>query len=71
MRYRALMLAALLAGLTSSGCATRSEDVAAAHVSPPNYNQLNCRQLADTAAGVSKELSTSAVSATTVSTLGR
>lgn len=54
MRYRALMLAALLAGLTSSGCATRSEDVAAAHVSPPNYNQLNCRRLADTAARVSE-----------------
>ena len=54
MRYRALMLAALLAGLMSSGCATRSEDVAAAYVSPPNYNQLNCRQLADTAALVSE-----------------
>jgi hypothetical protein len=48
------MLAALLAGLTGSGCATRSEDVAAAYVSPPNYNQLNCRQLADTAALVSE-----------------
>jgi hypothetical protein len=54
MRYRALVLAALLAGLTGSGCATRSEDVAAAYVSPPNYNQLNCRQLADTAALVSE-----------------
>ena len=54
MPYRALMLAALLAALMSSGCATRSEDVAAAYVSPPNYNQLNCRQLADTAALVSE-----------------
>jgi hypothetical protein len=54
MRYRALMLAALLAGLMGSGCATRSEDVATAYVSPPNYNQLNCRQLADTAALVSE-----------------
>jgi hypothetical protein len=54
MRYRALMLAALLAGLMGSGCATRSEDVAAAYVSPPNYNKLNCRQLADTAALVSE-----------------
>jgi hypothetical protein len=50
MRYRGLMVTALLAGLTSSGCATRSEDVAAAHV----YNQLNCRRLADTAARVSE-----------------
>ena len=55
MRYRALILAGLLAGLMSSGCATRSEDVAAAYVSPPNYNQLNCRQLADTAALVSEK----------------
>ena len=53
MRYRALMLAGLLAGLTGSGCANRSQDMAAAYVSPPNYRQLNCRQLANTAALVS------------------
>ena len=54
MWYRALRLAALLAGLMGSGCGTRSGDIAAAYVSPPNYNQLNCRQLADTAALVSE-----------------
>ena len=53
MRYRALILASLLAGLTISGCATRPEDMTAAYVSPPNYKQLNCRQLANTAALVS------------------
>jgi hypothetical protein len=53
MRYRALVLATLLAGLTGSGCGTRSEDMAAAYVSPPNYQQLNCRQLADAAALIS------------------
>ena len=55
MRYRALMLAALLAGLMSSGCATRPEDVAAAYVSPPNYSQLNCKQIANAAALVSEK----------------
>jgi hypothetical protein len=54
MRYRALILATLLAGLTNSGCATRPEDMTAAYVSPPNYKQLNCRQLANTAALVSE-----------------
>jgi hypothetical protein len=53
MRYRALMLAGLLAGLTGSGCGDRSQDMAAAYVSPPNYQQLNCRQLADAAALIS------------------
>jgi hypothetical protein len=55
MRYRALLLTALLAGLMSSGCATRSANVAAAYVSLANYNQLSCRQLADTAALVSEK----------------
>ena len=54
MRYRVLLLAALLEGLMGSGCATRSEDIAGVYVSPPNYNQLDCRQLADTAALVSE-----------------
>jgi hypothetical protein len=54
MRYRALILAILFAGLIGSGCATRSGDMAAADVSPPNYNQLNCRQLANAAALVSE-----------------
>jgi len=54
MRYRALLLAALSGGLMASGCATRSEDVAATYVSPPHYDQLNCRQLADTAARISE-----------------
>jgi hypothetical protein len=54
MRYCALILATLLAGLANSGCTTRSEDMAAAYVSPPNYKQLNCRQLADAAALVSE-----------------
>jgi hypothetical protein len=54
IRYRALILATLLSGLMGSGCATRSEDMAATYVSPPNYKQLNCRQLADAAALISE-----------------
>jgi hypothetical protein len=54
MRCRMLMLAGLAAGLMGFGCAKRSEDIAATYVSPPNYNQLNCRQLAEEAALVSE-----------------
>ena len=54
MRCRMLMLAGLAAGLMGFGCAKRSGDIAATYVSPPNYNQLNCRQLAEEAALVSE-----------------
>jgi hypothetical protein len=54
MWCRLLMLAGLVVGLMGFGCAKRSEEMAAAFVSPPNYNQLNCRQLAEEAALISE-----------------
>jgi hypothetical protein len=51
---RLLMLAGVVAGLMGFGCANRSEDMAAAYVSPPNYNLLNCRQLAEQAVQISE-----------------
>ncbi|WP_114947397.1 hypothetical protein [Microvirga calopogonii] len=39
--------------LTAAGCASRSEDVAAAYVSPMAYSSYSCRELAVEAQGVS------------------
>jgi hypothetical protein len=39
--------------LTAAGCASRSEDVAAAYVSPMAYSNYSCRELAAEAQGVS------------------
>jgi hypothetical protein len=54
MRCRVLTLAGVVAGLIAFGCAKRSEDVGAAYVSPVNYKQFNCRQLAEEAVLVSE-----------------
>jgi hypothetical protein len=53
MRCRVLTLG-VVAGLIVFGCAKRSEDVAAAYISPLNYKKFNCRQLAEEAERVSE-----------------
>ena len=54
MRCRVLTIAGVAAGLVTFGCAKQSEDATTAYVSPPSYEQLNCRQLAEDAVRVSK-----------------
>lgn len=50
-----LRLAIVIAlAVAAVGCAKKSEDVAAAYVSPLNYEQFNCRQLAEEATRVSE-----------------
>lgn len=45
---------ALIAVLALGACAKRSENVAAAYISPLAYEQFNCRQLAEEAGRVSQ-----------------
>ena len=53
--WKAAPLVGLLAAyLVASGCAKRSEDVAAAYVSPLQYQQYSCSQLAAEASRVSE-----------------
>jgi hypothetical protein len=53
--WRVAPLVALLAACTAGmGCAKRSEDVAAAYISPLQYQQFSCSQLAAEASRVSQ-----------------
>ena len=45
---------AFLTCIAMIGCAKRAEDVAAAYVSPLNYEQFNCKQLVEEAERVSE-----------------
>jgi hypothetical protein len=47
-------VALIAVGLALGACAKRSENVAAAYVSPLAYEQFNCRQLAEEAGRVSQ-----------------
>jgi hypothetical protein len=49
MRYNVLVLASSVAGLIVLGCAKPPEDLAAIDISPLNYEQFSCKQLAETA----------------------
>jgi hypothetical protein len=49
-----VILALIIAALAIGACAKRSENVAAAYVSPLAYEQFNCRQLAEEAGRVSQ-----------------
>jgi hypothetical protein len=48
------LIALLAVYMTAMGCAKRSEDVAAAYVSPLQYQQFSCSQLAAEASRVSQ-----------------
>jgi hypothetical protein len=55
-----LAAAAALLSLTAAGCASRSENVAAAYVSPTAYSSYNCRELSAEAQRVSGAAATAA-----------
>jgi hypothetical protein len=57
-RFRhTVVLALLVLSIASVGCAKRSENVAAAYVSPLQYEKYTCRQLAEEAERISMRAS--------------
>jgi len=52
MRIITVSVAVTIAGLLLSGCASRSEDISAAYVSPIQYNTYTCDQIREETARV-------------------
>lgn len=52
-----LSIASVALALALSGCATRSEDIPAAYISPVQYSSFSCRQITEEAARLSARAS--------------
>lgn len=57
MSGKVIFVLCLMYGLSSSGCAEKPENVAAAYVSPLQYERYSCRQISEEAQRISQRVS--------------